>query len=227
MNLDRRHLYTAVIGATLLACVAACNKTPKEAPKPVFKVPETVLMYAGTDDPSKLLTGVHTMAKEVIPSTPDPNMMVGPLLQGEFRLLSPAEFDFKRPLRFVLFAQKKYGRDPSATVIGIKDAKTFEKVIPGIDKRAGAAEGEGKKATAKNAWVYKKTKNAKYPVYVNFLAHHVVLTRHPDLFSENQEFLRLLVKEPFKGGGGAVVASGVCGAAILPPDTAFSPDTGF
>ena len=48
-------------------------------------------------------------------------------------------FDFNTPLRFVLFNPKVYGRDPSATVIGIKDAKAFAAVIPATDKKENAA----------------------------------------------------------------------------------------
>jgi len=197
MKRTRLVLVVALVGLGLAFATGCSKKSPtKTAPKkPVFQVPDSVMFYTGTDNPNALLAELYGVATQVTPMVPDPKLMVGPLLQGRFSLLAPTAFDFNTPLRFVLFNPKTYGRDPSATVIGIKDAKSFEAVIPATDK---AQNVDG------NAWMYRRWAKAKYPVYINFVGKHVILTRHKDLFSQNKKFLTELLGQRFPGGGGAV-----------------------
>ena len=201
--------------ATLLSCALGtlygCSKKskPESAKKVALKVPDSVMFYTGTDQPNTLLTALHGVATQVTPLVPDPKLMVGPLLQGRFSLAAPTAFDFDKPLRVILVNPKTDGRDPSATIVGIKDVKSFEGVIPATDKTQNA---DG------NAWMYRRWKGAKYPVYLNFINNHVVITRHKDLFAQNKTFISDLLAEPFAGGGGAVArveqAAGVFDAEI-------------
>ena len=111
-----------------VACaVAGCSKKETKKPvtgkdskavtKPAFVVPTNVLMYTGTDAPEKTLGDLFAIAQKVTPMTPDPRAMIPPLIQGVFRMSSPAAIDLKKPLRFVLFDPKGLGRDPSALVV--------------------------------------------------------------------------------------------------------------
>ena len=206
-----QHPWIALLYAVVLIATG-CGESPKpaanqqagEATAGVAKkakgleTPADLLIYAGMTSPFETLGNLTKVANIVQPGVPDFSMMAPPMLQNEFRLASPAGIDLKKSIAFALFDQNTYGRDPSATLIGMVDQAKFVASLPKTEQKQN---DEG------NAYSYKKRAGAKVPVYVNFIGQHAVLTRHKDLFNAKRGFLETLSKHKFKKQGSVVVKS--------------------
>ena len=201
-----------LVALSLTALIAVgCGKGPsktggksvaaKKKNKPVvpsLKIPDSLFMYAGAKNPTATLTQLKSVADQVQPGAPDPVAMATALLQHKFRLTAATGMDLNKPIALALFSPKLYGRDPSATLIGITDQAKLEATLPKTVQ---------KKNDAGNAFSYRKWATAKYPVYVNFVGRHVVLTRHRDTFPKNKDFLTQLAKHDFKEQGSVFVSA--------------------
>jgi hypothetical protein len=189
-------------GIASLGCESA-KKTPTESKKAVtvkktgLTLPADLLIYAGSSQPIETLKSLSAIANQVQPGMPDATMMVPPLLQQQFRLMSPAGIDLKKSIAIALFDQQIFGRDPSATLIGMTTQAQFEASIP---------KTEQKKDDGGNAYSYTKWKGAKYPVFVNFIGTHAVLTRHKDLFAKHKGFITELARHKFEESGSVFVS---------------------
>ncbi|MBV69912.1 MAG: hypothetical protein CMH52_01060 [Myxococcales bacterium] len=171
--------------------------TGKELKKADLTVPESLLVYAGITAPNDTLKSLSAIANTVQPGMPDATMVAPPLIQNEFRLMSPAGIDLSKSIGFALFERKTYGRDPSATLVGMTSKDQFVQSLP---------KNNQKQNDAGNAYSYLKWAGAKTPVFVNFIGQHAVLTRHPDLFPTHKAFLSRLAGHRFKKAGSVFVS---------------------
>jgi hypothetical protein len=204
----RRALAVSILCLLAVGCESTKKKTASAVNKkgaakaspstgPSLTLPATLFMYAGSTKPADTLGALTAIANKVQPGLPNPAMMIPAMLQQNFRLTSAGGMDIKKSIAIALFDPTIYGRDPSATVIGITSKAQFEASLP---------KTEQKQNNQGNAYSYTKWKGAKYPVFVNFTQHHAVLTRHKDMFPKYKSFLESLAKHDFPEQGSAYVS---------------------
>ncbi|MEE2757581.1 MAG: hypothetical protein VYA30_13075 [Myxococcota bacterium] len=202
-----RQLAVSVL-LSMLTMFVGCEKTTsqksnsstatgKELSAVKLTIPKSLLVYAGITKPNDTLKSLSAIANTVQPGMPDATMMAPPLLQNEFRLMSPAGIDLSKSIGFALFERSTYGRDPSATLVGMTSKDQFIQSLP---------KNNQKQNDAGNAYSYLKWTGAKTPVFVNFVGQHAVLTRHPELFPAHKAFLSKLADHQFKKAGSIFVS---------------------
>jgi hypothetical protein len=207
----------ALAGLVLvLAGLAACDKkdekagdkaagegkqgavTEKAAPPGLLRLEagDDVIAFAGTGPVTAAVTEIQKLAGQVLPAVPPLPQMVGPAVQGEWRLKDPNAIAADKPMRFAGFDPKKFKGDPFAYIYGVTGKDAFVAALP--DNKQAGTDG--------NAWSYVKFEGSNRPVYVNFLGDgHVVLTRNKDVFAQNKEFLQKLADAQVEQAGAGVV----------------------
>lgn len=157
---------------------------------------DDVIAFAGTAPVVAAVTELQKLAGQVLPTVPPLPQMVGPAVQGEWRLKDPAAISADKPMRFAAFDPKKFKGDPFAYVYGITSKDAFVAALP--DTKQAGTDG--------NAYSYAKIEGSNRPVYVNFLGDgHVALTRNKDVFPQNKDFLQKLADAPVDEAGAGVV----------------------
>lgn len=204
---------SAVLALLALAAAPGCKSDPETPPPPAagekgvtagtpaapaakLDVPADVLAYGGSAPLDQALGALHGVAKQVAP-VPDLGQMVGPAMQGEFRLSDPAVIDLKRAIYFAVLNPKVYAPAPAVVIAPITSKDAVMKALPTTGQKTDDAG---------NAVSYLKYEGAKSPVFVNFVEGYAVFTRAPEAFPKNKAFIEALSKLKVAGQGTAYLA---------------------
>lgn len=177
------------------------EKPAAAAPAPVatLEAPATIVGYAGTADIPKTLAALHGLAGKVTPQVPpleQVEQMIAAQIQGNFRLKDAKAFDLKKPIRFAMADPKKYGRDPSALLVGITGKDALVAALPELERKEN---DQG------NGWSYLKFQGSKAPVFVNIIGEHAVFSRHAGVVPDHKDFLEKLIAEKMPNHGAAII----------------------
>jgi len=189
----------------LLALLASGCADDKKVPPPApvrreivntgpieqLAAPPDVLVFGGADDPAAALTQLDNMMGAMAGGAAKPEMAATALARN-FGLTGATAIDMSRPLRFVLFDQKKVAQ-PLCLSIGTKTKVAFIATLP-----------SSKETTTANSFRFSLGRDRK--VHVNFIDDVAVLCHDPKVFGQHRAFFTKLLGATIQSRVGVVLA---------------------